>query len=137
VSAIVGYSLPAPTPDTVDLKATKQNDEISSVETSCTYGGYTLAELPKDVVLDRGVTSRALTAADLKQGLAQAQKLKITFTPYSGLGMAAYYYAFTETGISFQGITGIVGVDEYGAAVYTKTMSKSKLAALVRLAEKL
>ena len=103
VSAIVGYPLPAPTPDTIDLKATKQNDEVSSVERSCTYGGYTLAELPKDVILDHGVTSRALTAAELKQGLAQAQKLKITFTPYSGLGMAAYYYSVHRDGDQLSG----------------------------------
>ena len=105
VSAIVGYRLPAPTAGTIDLKATKQNDEISSVQTSCTYGAGTLAALPKDVVLDYGVTSRPLTAADLEKGLSQAQKLKITFVPYQGLGMPAYYYSFSLGAINVQGIS--------------------------------
>jgi hypothetical protein len=153
VSAIVGYTPPAPTADTTDLPATKQNDEISSVDTSCTYGGYTLAALPKDVILEYVVTSSPLTAAELQKGLAQAQQLHMTFTPIhsagkTGLGKFAYYYSFTETlvaatahhkgsVITIQGITEIEGVHEYGAAVYTKTMSESKLAALVKLAEKL
>ncbi len=137
VSAVVGYSLPAPTADTTSLKATKANDEISSVVTSCTYGTYTLAALPKDVILDYSVTSRPLTPAEVTKGLSQAQKIKMHIVPYHGLGMTAYYYSFTETGITIQGISGIQGVKEYGAAVYTKTTSKSKLAELVQLAEKL
>ncbi len=148
VSAIVGYKLPAPNANTTDLPATKQNDEISSVDTSCTYGSYTLAALPKDVILDYVVTSSPLTAAELQKGLAQAQKLHMTIKPYHGLGMTAYYYAFNETLVAAtahhkgsvltaQGISGIEGVKEYGAAVYTNTTSKSKLASLVQLAEKL
>jgi hypothetical protein len=137
VSAIVGYSLPTPSADTVDLKATKSNDEISSVVTSCTYGAYTLAALPKDVILDFAVTSRPLTPAEVTKGLSQAQKIKMHIVPYHGLGMTAYYYSFTETGITIQGISGTQGVKEYGAAVYTKNMSLSKLADLVQLAEKL
>jgi hypothetical protein len=137
VSAIVGYSLPAPTADTTSLKATKANDEISSVVTSCTYGAYTLAALPKDVILDYAVTSRPLTPAEVTKGLSQAQKIKMHIVPYHGLGMTAYYYSFTETGITIQGISGTQGVKEYGAAVYTKTTPESKLASLVQLAEKL
>jgi Na+-transporting NADH:ubiquinone oxidoreductase subunit NqrC len=138
VSAIVGYKLPAPSVDTLTLPATKKNDEISSVVTSCTYGSQTsLAALPKDVIIDYSVTSRALTSAEVKKGLAQAQQLKMTFLPYSGLGVKAYYYSFTESGITIQGLTGFEGTKEYGAATYSKLTSKSQLASLVRLAEKL
>jgi hypothetical protein len=138
VSAVVGYSLPAPSPDTLTLPATKKNDEISSVVTSCAYGSETsLAALPKDVILEYVVTSRPLTAAEIKKGLAQEQQLKMTFLPYSGLGVQSYYYSFTESGITVQGLTGFEGTKEYGAATYSKRTSKSQLASLVRLAEKL
>lgn len=137
VSGIVGHSLPAPTAATTDLKATTQNDEISSVQTSCTYGAGTLAALPKDVVLDYAVTSRPLTSADLKKGLSQAKEIKMTIVPYLGLGILAYYYSFAVGGTAIRGISAIAGVKEYGAFVYSTATSKSKLAALVRLAEKL
>jgi Na+-transporting NADH:ubiquinone oxidoreductase subunit NqrC len=137
VSAVVGYKLPAPSANTLTLPATKKNDEISSVVTSCTYGAQTLAALPKDVIIDYAVTSRALTAADVKKGLAQANQIKITIVPYHGLGVTAYYYSFSESGIAIQGLTGFEGTKEYGGSTYSKTTSKSQLAALVRLAEKL
>ena len=138
VSAIVGYKLPAPSFDTLSLPATKKNDEISSVVTSCTYGSQTsLAALPKDVIIDYAVTSRPLTSAEIKKGLAQEQQLKMTFLPYSGLGGKAYYYSFTDAGITIQGLTGFEGTKDYGASTYSKLTSKSQLASLVRLAEKL
>jgi hypothetical protein len=138
VSAIVGYKLPAPSGDTITLPATKKNDEISSVVTSCAYGSETsLAALPKDVILDYSVTSRPLTASEIKKGLAQAQQLKMTFVPFSGLGVRAYYYSFTESGITIQGLTAFEGTKDYGAATYSKLTSKSQLTSLVRLAEKL
>jgi hypothetical protein len=138
VSAIVGYSVPTPSADTLTLPATKKNDEISSVVTSCAYGSETsLAALPKDVIIDYVVTSRSLTAAEIKKGLAQEQQLKMTFSPYSGLGVKAYYYAFTESGITVQGLTAFEGTKDYGASTYSKLTSKSQLASLVRLAEKL
>lgn len=137
VSGIVGYSLPAPTASTTDVKATKKNDEISSVQTSCTYGADTMAALPKDVVLEYSVASKRLTAAELKTELAQAQSINMTIVPYQGLGIPAYYYVFKVGGITVRGISGIAGVQEYAAFVYSTTMSKSKLAALARLAEKL
>ena len=77
------------------------------------------------------------TPAEVTKGLSQAQKIKMHIVPYHGLGMTAYYYSFTETGITIQGISGTQGVKEYGAAVYTKTTPKSTLASLVQLAEKL
>ena len=141
VSAIVGYRLPAATFSTVNLKATKTNDEISAVASSCTYGAETsMAALPKTVVLSLEVTSRSLTTAELKKTVAQAQSikgLKMTITPYSGLGMPALYFTFSEAGITAQGISALNGTKEYGANVFTKTASKSEIAALVKLAEKL
>ena len=87
------------------MKATKANHEISTVVSSCTYGAETsLAALAKDVVLSLEVTSRPLTGADLQYSLSQAEKLKMKFTPYSGLGMVAYYYTFTQSGITTQGM---------------------------------
>lgn len=138
VAAIVGFSVPAATPAADNLKATKQNDEISAAVTSCTYGSETsLAALAKTVGLVYEVTSKPLTTAELKKGISQAQKLSMSLVPYSGLGLPAVYYTFTEGGVLTQGITGLSGKKEYGAFVYTKAVSKSQLAALVRLAEKL
>lgn len=138
VSAIVGHSVPAGSYSTYKAKATKTDHEISGVVSSCTYGaGTTLAALAKDVVLDVEVTSRSLTGADLKYALSQAAKLKIKFTPYSGLGMTAFYYTFTEEGINVQGMDAIAGTTSYSAGIYTKTPAISKLAALVKLTEKL
>ena len=59
------------------------------------------------------------------------------FTPYSGLGMKAFYYTLTETGITIQGMVAIAGTTNYSAGIYTKAPAVSELAALVRLAEKL
>ncbi len=138
VSAVVGYKLPAPSGDTFTLPATKKNDEIRSVVTSCSYGSETsLAALPKDVILEYVVTSRPLTAAEIKKGLAQEQQLKMTFLPYKGLGVTAYYYSFTESGITIQGLSAFEGTKDYGASTYSKLTSKSQLASLVRLAETL
>ena len=138
VSRIVGFSVPAATALTNNLTPTKQNDEISAVVTSCTYGSQTnLATLNKTVGLSYEVTSRPLTTADLKEGLSQAQKLNMKLVPYSGLDLPAFYFSFTNGGVTSQGISGLAGTKEFGAFVYTKAVSKSELAALVRLAEKL
>jgi hypothetical protein len=138
VSAIVGHSVPAGSFSTYKGKATKTNDEISSVVSSCSYGAVTsIALLAKVVVLSVDVTSRPLTGADLEYALSQAQKLKIKFTPYSGLGMTAFYYTFTTGGIPIQGMDAISGTTSYSAGIYTKTPAMSTLAALVKLAEKL
>jgi hypothetical protein len=138
VAAIVGFSVPAATAAADNLKATKQNDEISAAVTSCTYGSETsVAALAKTVGLVYEVTSKPLTTAELKKGISQAQKLSMSVVPYSGLGLPAIYYTFTNEGVFTQGITGLSGKKEYGAFVYTKAVSKSELAALVRLAEKL
>jgi hypothetical protein len=151
VSKVAGHTLPPPTASSFNqtfyfnksgkssLKRTKSfNTKMSEDVTSCTYGSETsTTALLKDVSLEYEVTSRRLTTAELKAGLAQAQKIKLTFKKYHGLGMTAYYWSFTDGGITDQGITGLAGKQEYGAFVYTKATSKSTLAALVRLAEKL
>jgi hypothetical protein len=138
VSAIVGHSVPAGSFSTYKVKATKTNDEISGVVSSCTYGTVTsLAALAKDVILSLEVTSKPLTGAELQYALNQAEKLKIKFTPYSGLGMTAFYYTFTEGGVPIQGMDAIAGTKSYSAGIYTKTPAISKLAALVKLAEKI
>lgn len=139
VAAVVGHSVPAGTLFTHNLKATKANDGISAVVTSCFYGSVgSLAALGKDVILGIEVTSKPLTGSELKHALSQAQALAFKFTPYSGLGMNAFYYTITEAGIPpIQGISAIDGTTVYSAALYTKIPAVSKLAALVRLAEKL
>jgi len=138
VSAIVGHSVPAGSPFTDRVKATKANHGISALVSSCTYGAVTsVAALAKDVILSLEVTSRPLTGADLQYALSQAEKLKIKFTPYAGLGMTAFYYTFTEAGIITQGMVAISGTNNYSAGIYTKTPAMSELAALVKLAEKL
>ena len=73
----------------------------------------------------------------MKYALSQAAKLKIRFTSYPGLGMTAFYYTFTEAGIFIQGMDAIAGTKSYSAGIYTKTPAISKLAALVKLTEKL
>jgi hypothetical protein len=140
VSAIVGYSVPAATPFIRNLKATKQNFGISAVETTCTFGAQTsMAALLKDVTLSFEVTSRPLTTSEIQQAIAKASgaTLKFKFTPYSGLGVPAFYFSLTAAGITGQGIEGVVGTRSFGASVETKTLSKSKLASLAKLAEKL
>ena len=92
VSAIVGHSVPAGSLFTDKVKPTKSNHEISAVVWSCIYGAATsAAALAKDVVLSLEVTSKPLTGAEMQYSLSQAEKLKMKFTPYSGLGMTAFY----------------------------------------------
>jgi hypothetical protein len=96
-----------------------------------------LAGLGRDVVVGLEVTSKPLTGTELKHALSQVQALKFKLTPYSGLGMKAFYYTFTEAGIPIQGIAAINGTTVYSAGLYTKTPAAPKLGALVSLAEKL
>ena len=140
VSAIVGYSVPAATPFTQTLKATKQNFGISAVATTCTFGAQTsMAALLKDVTLSSEVTSKALTTSEMQQEIAKTSgaTFKFKFSTYSGLGVPAFYFSMTAAGISAEGIEGVAGTKLFGASVETKTLSKSKLASLAKLAEKL
>jgi hypothetical protein len=138
VAAIVHHRVPAGTYFSNTVKATKQNDGISGVDQSCIYGSETsLKELAKDVILSYEVTSKPLTQSQLQHGLSQAEALKFKFTPYSGLGMNAFYYTFTIGGTPVQGLAAINGTHIYSAGIYVKAPATSELAALVKLAEDL
>jgi hypothetical protein len=140
VSEIIGYKVPAATAYTLAIKPTKVNFEISGTETSCTYGAETsMAAVQKAVSLSIETISRPLTSAEMQQSIAKASALaKFKFSTYSGLGVPAFYFILSESGITGQGITGVLGGKTFfGASVESKTVSKSTLAALAKLAEKL
>lgn len=141
VSAIVGYKVPSPTQDVVHLPADKDNYEISSVETSCTFGAdKSLAEIAKSVTLDISVAAKPFTEAELLASTKKAEELShdtFKLVSYSGLGVPGYYLTETDAGLHIQVLSGVVGAHSFGAAVYSTTLSKSKLAALAKLAEKL
>lgn len=140
VSSIIGYKVPAATSYTRSIKPTKENFEISGTETICTYGAETsMATILKAVSLSYETISKSITPAEMQQSLAKASTLaKFKFSAYSGLGVPGFYFSLTESGITGQGITGVVGGTTYfGASVESKNVSKSSLAALAKLAEKL
>jgi len=140
ISSIVGYKVPSGTLNVNHLKATASNYETSAVETTCTYGGVTsVAAVLKDVTLTYEVLSKPLTTAEIQASLAKASSIaKLKFIAYSGLGVPGFYFSLSEAGITGQGITGILsGTRLFGASVENKTLSKSKIAALAKLAEKL
>jgi hypothetical protein len=138
VGRFVHHSVPAGTYYANSVKATKQNDEIAASVKSCIFGSQTsLKALAKDVILSYEVTSKPLTGSELQHALTQAEALKFKFTPYSGLGMTAYYYTFTVGGTPVQGMAAIDGTKIYSAGIYVKAPAAHELAALVQLAEKL
>ncbi len=141
ISSIVGYKVPAGTASVFKVKATKANFGISGVDTVCTYGEETsMAALLKDVSLTYEVLSKPITLAEIEQETKADSKgsVKYTFVPYTGLGVPAFYFSLTEAGITGQGISGAENGSHYfGASVESKTISKSSLAALAKLAEKL
>lgn len=140
ISSIVGYKVPSGTLNVSHLKPTTSNYETSGVETTCTYGGFTsVAAVLKEVTLTYEVLSKPLTTAEIQGTLAKASSIaKLKFIAYSGLGVPGFYFSITEGGLTGQGITGILtGTRLFGASVESKTLSKSKIAALAKLAEKL
>ncbi|MGA2970590.1 MAG: hypothetical protein ABSE75_12390 [Acidimicrobiales bacterium] len=140
VSALIGYKVPAGTGTTFNIKPTKANYEISGTNTICTYGSAkSMAAVLKDVSLSIEVISKPLTSAEMQQSIEKASKTaKIKFTTYSGLGVPGFYFSVTEEGITGQGITGIEnGTHFFSADVENKNVSKSTIAALAKLAEKL
>jgi hypothetical protein len=139
VSAIVGYAVPAATGAVTDLKATKANDGISAVLTTCSFGAQTsLAALKRNVTLDLEVTSRPITTREVQQELAKtaSASLKISVSPYPGLGVPGVYFTEVGGGISAEGISGFVGTKVFGASVF-EALSRSKLASLAKLAARL
>jgi hypothetical protein len=141
VSAIVGYSVPAPTFSTLDEKASKLNDEIATSSSICTYGAEkTLAELAKTVILDIGVTSKSLSASELQANLTKVEKSsgdKFSISSYSGLGVPGYYVTVTVSGIKEQTVAGVSGTHDFGASVDSSKVSEAELGKLAKLAETL
>jgi hypothetical protein len=140
VSSIIGYKVPAPTSYTRSIKPAKTNYEISGTETTCTYGPETsMATIVKAVTLSWETISKPITPAEMQQSIAKVSTLaKFKFSTYSGLGVPAFYFSLSESGITGQGITGVLGGTTYfGASVESKNVSKSTIAALAKLAEKL
>jgi hypothetical protein len=139
VSAIVGYKVPSGIGETLSEKATKKNDDIAYQLLSCSFGSETsLAGLKKSVAVSIETLSRSLTSAELKKlvSLQHETGLNLKIEPYSGLGAAAYYMAFSDGGFRVQSIVTASGTKLYGATVQSN-ISTSKLASLVKLAEKL
>jgi hypothetical protein len=140
VVAIVGHSVPAPTAKTFNQPATKKNYGISGVLTLCTFGAETSsAALTKAVVLELDVTSKPITMSEVELELANTSTAssKITITPYSALGVSAFYFTDASAGVTGQGMEVVAGTRSFAVTVFTKNLSKSKLAALAKLAEKL
>jgi hypothetical protein len=141
ISSIVGYKVPAGTATVFKVKPTKANYGISGTNTVCTFGGATsMSALLKDVSLTYEVISKPITTAEIQQQMQNAEKgaVKYTFVPYTGLGVPGFYFSLTEAGITGQGISGVQdGTHFFGASVESKSISKSSLAALAKLAEKL
>jgi hypothetical protein len=140
VSSIVGYKVPAGMATTFNIKPTAANYEISGTNTVCTYGtASSMSALLKDVSLTYEVTSKSITSAEIQQSIKEATKgAHFKFSAYSGLGVPGFYFSLSEAGITGQGITGVQnGTHFFGASVESKNISKSSLAALAKLAEKL
>jgi hypothetical protein len=140
VSAIIGYKVPAATAYNFKVKPTATNYEVSGTETTCTFGAETnMADILKAVTLSYETISKPLTSAELQQSIAKATKIaKFKFSTYTGLGVPGFYFSLSEAGITGQGITGIQsGTTFFGASVESKSVSKSTIAALAKLAENL
>lgn len=142
VSAIVGYTVPAPTYYSIKVPATKKNFYISGVSASCTYGKETnTASILKAVTLDVEITSKPFTPAEVKEEISSVESTSKLFhfkiKAYSGLGTPAFYFSLSDAGYFGQGISSISGTTFFGASVSNKNISIGTVAALAKLAEKL
>ena len=140
VSSIVGYRVPAGKLSVVRLKATKSNFETSGVETTCIYGSQSnLSALLKAVTLTYDVLTKPITASEFQRTLSRVtSSAKFKFTSYRGLGVPSFYFSLSVAGITGRGIIGEQkGTRYFGASVEQKGLSKSKIAALAKLAEQL
>jgi len=140
VSSIVGYKVPAAVGETLTNKPTKANDDIGDADLYCAFGAQkSLASLKKSVGLSVETLTRAPSAAEFKKLLEKAHAipgLKVKLAPYPGLGSEAFLLTFSEAGITSETLAVGSGTKLYAASVDTGT-STSKLASLVKLAEKL
>jgi hypothetical protein len=141
ISAIVGFTVPAPTFSTLDLPASKKNDEIGTKTSVCTYGAAkSLAELQKVVILDVGVTTKPVTESEIQANVVKVEKAsgaKFKISSYSGLGAPAYYMVLTIGGIPEQTIAAVSGTHDFAASMDSSKVSESELGKLAALAEKL
>jgi hypothetical protein len=141
VSSIVGYSVPAGVGISLRAPATKENDYISGTTIDCTFGASkSLATIKKSVNLDIETVSKSVNASELKKLVDKQQSttgLKVKIVPYPGLGSESFLMSFSEGGITAETlVTAESGTHLVGATVESK-LSVSKLASLVKLAEKL
>jgi hypothetical protein len=164
VSAIAGYTVPAPTAATESYTVDKTLD-ISATATDCSFETMPTAADPyavKVLSLSYEVFNKPVTMALLKEAEAaeqakesaaeKATHFKSTYASYSGLGVTAIYFTVTSqmsmpkgvplpkgmsTSFDLEGIATLNGKISFGAAVNNLTLSKSKLADLVRLAMKI
>ena len=140
VSAIVGYKVPAATEYTVPVKPSKTDYEVTGSDVICTYGPETsMATIVKAISLSYEDINKPLTSAEMQASIAKATKdAKFTFSPYPGLGGPAFYFKLVEAGITGQGLSVATTSTHFaGASVESAKFTKSQLAALVKLAEKL
>lgn len=138
VSAIVGWTVPAGTYSSITLPANAKDDEISSVEQSCLYGSYT--NLSHLVSLGIGTTSKPITPAVLQkllQTTEAAAHVKLSFKPYSGLGIPAWYIKFSIGTDTIQEVAGAQGTHFFAGAGFSSTLTEAKVGALAKLSEQL
>ena len=165
VSAIVGFTLPAPTASG-ETYAVDKAIGLQATATDCSYSTPISATdySPKEVNLSSEVFNKPVSLALLRTIAAQEQKtlaskekasgFKETFSTYSGLGVTAIFFTVTAklnfhlptgvtlpksipTTLAFEGIATLQGTISYGASVNNTSLPQSKLADLVRLAMKL
>jgi hypothetical protein len=140
VSSIIGYQVPTGSGLVINEKATKENDDIAFSALNCTFGlEKSLASIKKSVSLSVDTLSRSLTAAELKKLVEKEHSitgLKLKIVAYPSLGSEAYLTTFSDSGLSFESLATESGPTLYAATVESN-ISVSKLASLVKLAEKL
>jgi hypothetical protein len=141
VSKLIGYTLPAVTGETFKITPTAADFEIAGTSTLCIYGGKDADEiaLTREVYITFEATSKPVTLATMQKLVGSSKQDKFTFSKYLGLGVPAYYDSFVGGGgITGQGMTGATSSTHFfTVTVYESTASKSTLAALVKLAEKI
>ena len=98
-----------------------------------------MATIVKAISLSYEDINKPLTSAEMQASIAKATKdAKFTFSPYPGLGGPAFYFKLVEAGITGQGLSVATTSTHFaGASVESAKFTKSQLAALVKLAEKL
>jgi len=140
VSAVVGYKVPNGIVNVTVNRATKADFETSWVTTTCVYGSQTSVAAAKSAVqLVVGTFSKPFTLTQMERWTAakatSSNGMKLSV--YRGLGVPAFYSSLTVHGIFGQSITAVVGPRFFGAFVETKMASRSEIAELAKLADRL